>query len=219
MLAQYRRIARERGSKLLSTQCISNNDKLTWRCKHGHAWSASPSNILGGKWCPKCRGRMPAEEQLALFAKIAHERGGKLLSATYAGSDTPLLWSCAQGHSWPALSGSVKRGSWCPKCRGRYSKEEAHAIYSQIARDRGGELLSKECLTTTDKLTWLCHRGHVWQTCPIHVKGGTWCPQCAILDRCGPKAAQKYLVPTGQRDDAVPQARQVRRRKVAAKQG
>ncbi|QQX88025.1 hypothetical protein JJQ59_21680 [Cupriavidus necator] len=39
-------------------------------------------------------------------------------------------------------------------------------------------------MNTSTKLTWECHRGHVWQATPGKVKHhGHWCPQCAILDR------------------------------------
>ncbi|MET2530950.1 hypothetical protein ABXT28_22265 [Ralstonia sp. SM1878_UCD538_TZ35] len=33
------------------------------------------------------------------------------------------------------------------------------------------------------KLTWECHRGHVWETSPNSMFAGHWCPSCAILDR------------------------------------
>jgi hypothetical protein len=203
LMQKYHAVAAERGGQCLSTEYMTGHQKMQWRCSVGHVWSASPSNILSGKWCPKCLGRMPAEEQLALFAKVAQERGGKLLSSIYQGSQSPLLWSCAQGHTWDAIPASVKIGRWCPKCQGKFSKEEAHAIYSQLARDRGGELLSEKFLTNKHRLTWLCHRGHSWQASPSNVKVGTWCPQCAIVDRSRSKATGKYLSPSDKLDDFV----------------
>ena len=52
-----------------------------------------------------------------------------------------------------------------------------------LAATRGGLCLSTEYHGKGVKLTWQCHRGHVWETRPLNVRAGNWCPQCAILDR------------------------------------
>ncbi|AIY42073.1 hypothetical protein LT85_2915 [Collimonas arenae] len=171
--------AGKRGGLCLSTQYVNAHTRLQWQCEVGHQWLATPHNIRGGRWCPKCRGYLPAEEQIALLARIAQERGGKLLSTVYGGSDELLQWRCAEGHTWMSTPGSVKNGkSWCPKCRGRYPKKEMLAQYRQIARERGGELLSTHFVSTQDNLTWRCCDGHTWEAQPNNIKLGTWCPKC-----------------------------------------
>lgn len=54
----------------------------------------------------------------------------------------------------------------------------------QVARERGGRCLSTEYLGKQVRLSWECHRGHVWDSPPSSVVNkGRWCPNCAILDR------------------------------------
>ncbi|WP_211453425.1 hypothetical protein [Collimonas antrihumi] len=186
--------AEKRGGQCLSSTYVNVQTHLQWQCAEGLAWLATPCNILNGKWCPRCRGLMPAEEHHALLAKLAKERGGQLLSPIYVNAVTPLLWSCEQGHFWEANPSSIKiNGTWCPTCVGRYTKEEQFARLTQLAKDRGGELLSTHFLSVAHKLTWLCHRGHSWQATASNVKKGTWCRQCTTIERSGFKGARKYL--------------------------
>lgn len=46
-------IAEERGGKLLSKEQLSG-EKLEWECANGHAFKATLSNVLLGRWCPHC---------------------------------------------------------------------------------------------------------------------------------------------------------------------
>src|ERR1035438_1687277 len=57
-----RRIARERGGALLSTQYINSREPLEWRCAEGHTWQAAagsvkPGSRSEGSWCPHCPRR------------------------------------------------------------------------------------------------------------------------------------------------------------------
>jgi hypothetical protein len=48
-----------------------------------------------------------------------------------------------------------------------------------IAKERGGECLSKEYKGIFTKLKWKCSIGHEWKASPSNVKRGSWCPLCA----------------------------------------
>ncbi len=51
---------------------------------------------------------------------------------------------------------------------------------TELARSRGGLLLSDEYVGGKSKLRWQCGKGHVWDSTPDSVlKLGTWCPVCA----------------------------------------
>jgi hypothetical protein len=268
MLAQCRRIALERGGQLLSTRYLDNRHKLAWRCAAGHAFEAPLGNIKNGQWCPKCHGRYPDEEHHAILAALAVERGGRLVSERYLGAHQKLTWECRRGHQWGATLASVKThgrwcprcgiidkhtpslmrkyhavargrgglclsheytsahrkmqwqcgeghlwsaspsnvmgGKWCPRCSGRMPPAERHAQLSELAKKRGGQLLSERFVTMGQKLAWLCHRGHAWQATASSVTAGTWCRQCANLDMCGPRAARKYLSPSSRLDGPAP---------------
>ncbi|QCP54513.1 hypothetical protein FAZ95_37125 [Trinickia violacea] len=49
--------------------------------------------------------------------RIAHDRGGRCLSAEYLGVKVPLAWECDRGHVWQASPDSIINGGhWCPNC-------------------------------------------------------------------------------------------------------
>ena len=45
--------------------------------------------------------------------------GGKCLSKCYLGATEKLQWECKFGHKWWQAPYVIKRGHWCPICRGR----------------------------------------------------------------------------------------------------
>lgn len=50
--------------------------------------------------------------------------------------------------------------------------------YQELAKERGGKLLSKAYLGSMHKHRWQCSVGHVWDMTPSSVKSGQWCPLC-----------------------------------------
>ena len=93
---------------------------------------------------------------------LAHSRGGQCLSKQYHGAYSKLLWRCAEGHEWEAQPNMVKNdGTWCPYCAGKVK----HTIESMIviAKNRGGECLSKHYVNAFAKLRWRCAKGHEWE--------------------------------------------------------
>ncbi len=120
-LEKLGRIAKVRGGKCLSSFYLSAHDKLLWQCKKGHEWSAAPTNIKRGRWCPEC-GRQSMKETLRRYniedmRQLAKAKGGKCLSSKYLHPHEKLLWQCKKGHQWEATPNNIKRDRWCPKCR------------------------------------------------------------------------------------------------------
>jgi hypothetical protein len=48
-----------------------------------------------------------------------------------------------------------------------------------LAKQRGGQCLSRQYLGGKTKLNWKCQKGHCWEAVPSSVRMGTWCPVCA----------------------------------------
>ncbi|WP_449701810.1 zinc-ribbon domain-containing protein [Acidicapsa acidisoli] len=109
-----RQIARSRGGACLSREYTNSRTKLTWQCKDGHQWEASPLNIKLGKWCPACAGTQKGT--IEEMRRIAKSRGGRCLSVKYINSRAKLAWQCKKGHQWEALPSSIKQGHWCSRC-------------------------------------------------------------------------------------------------------
>ncbi|MFP3414319.1 hypothetical protein SB773_22455 [Bacillus sp. SIMBA_074] len=109
--------------------------------------------------------------------EIAKKRGGNLLSAFYVNSKTPLKWQCAKGHIWEARPNNIKNGSWCPECSGL--KRNTIEYMHELAKAKGGKCLSTTYVNNRTKLLWQCAKGHIWETKPLVIVNGRWCPECA----------------------------------------
>lgn len=112
-LAASKQMAQMRGGKCLSTHYISAQTKMTWQCKLGHQWAATPNHIKNGTWCPRCSGQVPLSiDVLRAFAK---RKSGRCISTSCRNSNKQE-WQCQHGHRWKALWGNIKKGTWCPTC-------------------------------------------------------------------------------------------------------
>lgn len=47
-----------------------------------------------------------------------------------------------------------------------------------IAKDHGGEILSKKFRNVHTKMRFKCKDGHIWWAFPFNINAGTWCPKC-----------------------------------------
>lgn len=121
-LQRLREIAASKGGRCLSEDYVEGQKKLRWRCALGHEWESASNYIRGGSWCPECakKARGPKRLGLEVCQQTAIAKRGECLSMAYVDTDTKLRWRCAEGHEWEAIPDSVvRRGTWCPKCRGR----------------------------------------------------------------------------------------------------
>jgi hypothetical protein len=57
-LERMRALAQERGGECIATEYHGQRKKIDWRCGNGHFWSAKPTDILRGGWCPECSSRL-----------------------------------------------------------------------------------------------------------------------------------------------------------------
>lgn len=121
-LRNLQEIALSKGGRCLSENYEAVQKKLRWRCALGHEWEAAPRDIRRGSWCPECAKKVMGPKRLGLEVcqQAARAKGGECLSVEYVNTDTKLRWKCGEGHEWEAIPDSVvRRGTWCPKCRGK----------------------------------------------------------------------------------------------------
>lgn len=187
-LAQLQEVARARGGRCLSTQYDGTKAEYQWECACGHRWWSTGTHVRGGSWCPRCAAQKRAQARrsadgLDRLRAAAGAQGGQCLANEYTGTIALYRFRCAAGHEWETDGGIVLRGHWCPQCareRGRSTLERMRAV----ARSRGGRCLSDAYHGAHVRLAWACHLGHVWTGTPASVvNGGTWCPNCAVLNR------------------------------------
>jgi len=120
-IIDIKKIARIRGGKCLSTECINGNSILKMQCSKGHIWETKATNIRHGTWCPICakeKRRNQISNKLSIYDmyQLAKEHGGIYLSKKYINVVTKIAWKCAYGHIWDTTPYSIKRGAWCPFC-------------------------------------------------------------------------------------------------------
>lgn len=129
------------------------------------------------------------------MVRVAGRHKGWCLSTTYVNDRTKLLWECVEGHRWEATPNNVKRGKWCPACRGSV----AHGIEAmrELAARHGGTCLSPTYKGAHSRLRWQCDHGHEWDAFPTNVLRGSWCPYCAGCARLSLGALQAAAVALG----------------------
>jgi len=180
LLKRFRAKAAEQRGALLSRRCRNGKERLLWRCEVGHRWRAPGGLVVQGIWCPYCR--LPSRDDIGRMRAAARAHGGRCLSRTYIDSGTRLRWRCAEGHEWEATPGSVIQGAWCRVCQRGWGKSRARLtidVMREMARENGGECLSKTYGGIYGKLRWRCAMGHEWTTVANNVRRGGWCPVCA----------------------------------------
>jgi hypothetical protein len=175
-------IAIDRGGLCLSDDYTNTFSKLKWQCSKGHIWYAVGGSVKSGTWCPICAGK-DQDENFRLITAIAKEKGGECLSESYITAKTKLKFRCNLGHEWLATADSVKRGSWCQSCINLSKGSEEFGIsidfLNEIAKIKGGKLLSDIYINSGEKLKWQCANGHIFETKYDHIKTGSWCPICS----------------------------------------
>ncbi len=175
----------------LSEKYINGITPLKWKCKAGHIWYAKPSNIIFGKWCPRCVGQ---NKTILDMVTLAKKFGGKCLSPIYINVKTPLQWECSNGHVWEDTPDAIIQGKRCPYCNRQY--------YTIVEAKKLATTKKGECLSTTDykgktNLLWKCNKDHSWNASPFVIESGKWCPVCAKEKRITINKARKLAESRG----------------------
>lgn len=116
--------------------------------------------------------------------RIALERGGRCLSNVYLGSAVKMKWECSVGHVWETSASKILAGHWCRKCAAKSRGEKRRGTIEEmqkIAKERGGECLSKTYINSNTLLTFRCAEGDVWKATPSTIKNGSWCKRCGHI--------------------------------------
>lgn len=177
-IEEMRSFAAAKGGECLVDRYVTVITPVKWRCQKGHEWKSAFHYIKNkDSWCPVCSGNV--KHTFVDMQTLAKARGGECLSTEYRNLTAKLMWRCAEEHEWRATANDVKNnGSWCPICAG--TKKLDLKAMQDMARDRGGECVSKEYVNGHCKLHWRCAKSHEWKSAPGTMRHrGTWCPHCA----------------------------------------
>jgi hypothetical protein len=180
-IVDLRQIAQSKGGICLSDAYLGNNVKLKWQCNKGHLWEAAPRDIKSGNWCPACSGRDKQENYRIILEKVK-EKGGRCISDKYTDAQTKLLLECENGHQWLSNFTSIKKGTWCQKCKHNHYRHKNNkytlSTFQEIAIEKNGKCLSQEYKNTDSRLLFQCKEGHEWTATAWTILKGSWCRKC-----------------------------------------
>lgn len=179
-----KQICNKQGIKLIIIEEFSDRHGLTTHRIIDHVKSACDRENLKLPYVPEAelekRNRFLFKSQIDYLEKIAKQRGGKLISRTYLGSNHKYTWQCSVcEYKWKSTSSSVvNQGTWCPKCAGTIGPSISDL--KLLAKSRGGKLLSNNNKGSKIKLKWECGSCHnTWFALYSNIQKGNWCPKCA----------------------------------------
>jgi len=188
-LLNLKKLARERGGKLISDVFLSSRVKLLWKCgiNSHRPWYSYLSSIKRGYWCSECANinqdntnKRNSELRLVDMKKYAKEKRGTLLSTEYRNTHDKLLWKCHNTDHSPFLVSrhNIRKGRWCPECS--KTKKKTLIEMQDIAKKFGGFCLSTKYVSSSKKLIWKCHvSDHApWKDYYYNIIKGGWCKLC-----------------------------------------
>lgn len=169
-----------RGFVVLS-ELNSSDQNVLVRCKEcGREFEGSYQKLRSG--AKTCACARDAKRQASLtknrefLVALASAKGGKVLTQESLTMKEKWLFQCEAGHTWAAQGGSVKAGTWCPKCGGNAPRSLSEL--RSIVDSRGGKLLSTVYLGVDATYSFKCNLGHEFENMFKKVEKGQWCPTC-----------------------------------------
>lgn len=173
---KYVSICESKGGKMLSDAYYAWDQKMLVRCKGGHEWYMTATNIGKGSWCKKCFDAS-RKKDITEVRQFVEAKGGRLISTEYVNNASKLSVQCEKGHQWDISWSNIKNGYWCPICANNRKKPIDEL--RQFIEDRGGNLLSTEYTGAHDHILVECDRGHHWTTTWHSLQKESWCIYCS----------------------------------------
>jgi hypothetical protein len=184
-LKTLQRIAAGRRGECLTHDYAGIDAPYRFRCKHGHVWEASGTDVIGGSWCDLCaceaRGMSKCEiDGLRRLRQAAAARGGTCTSTRFDKLASLFAFRCVEGHEWESSGASIVNGTWCRRCAARAKHRAANGLerLRAIAEAHGGECLATAYGIGTDRYPMRCAKGHEWSPTAEGVLMGRWCQRC-----------------------------------------
>lgn len=173
---------------LLSKEYRNTKTKLEYICPRGHKHSIRYECWLRGQRCPTCKhienGRFKKEKIASELKNAFESEGYKLLSHNYIDADSRTLkYMCPKGHTGYISWHLWKSGTRCKECSANKSLSHRRLEFDTIKssfEQEGYTLLSTEYERNTQKLEYICPRGHRHSISWSNWQKGERCKYCEI---------------------------------------
>ena len=170
------------GGILVSTEYTNCKEKLSIICSVGHAFNKTFDSIMSGEWCKQCsiivRGERIAHSYDFVKSEV-EKRGGILITKGYKNASTELEIICGSGHTFYTDYGRINQGMWCKSCAIKKSSHSYEFIKSEVEK-RGGILITKEYINTSQKLEIICEKNHTFNISYHGINHDNWCAECSL---------------------------------------
>jgi hypothetical protein len=165
-----------------SEEYVSMKTFMTVTCPEGHLVNTTLDRIAQKQripcWtCKPKRIGIKVKKWSENYVKSYIASKGGVVVSKFSRVDEPLTLQCADGHTWTATFDRIHNGEhWCPHCA------HNHPLYlndiTELGKQYGLALLSKEYVRASDKLLWKCQDDHVFDACWNSIQNGSGCPYC-----------------------------------------
>lgn len=169
------------GYTLLSKEYVNSKTFLEYICPNNHS-----GNIMWDCWqrgirCAKCAGLKKLT--IEFISEQFKKEGYTLLTKKYVNSKQKLEYICPKNHTNSIAWANWQSGQRCADCAG-CKKATIEFIKEEFEKD-GYILLTKEYEDRSQKLKYMCPRGHKWSISWGKWKLGRRCPRCRALNMSG----------------------------------
>lgn len=167
--------------------------KVWWKCQKGHSWNTMVMHRtrINGTGCPYCAGHLPVvgETDLAAVNPVLakewnYKKNSSLIPQNFtAHARAKVWWKCQKGHEWQATINDRSNGSGCPVCykmKPRFRSVLSHPVFEKEWNYLKNIGYDPENMTisSSEKVWWICAKGHEWQATIVSRAAGAGCPYC-----------------------------------------
>ncbi len=167
---------------------VSSHTGIDCVCrKCGYSWQPRPTNLLLGKGCPACAGRLKYTRDTFINA-VQRVNPNVTILGEYTNSDKPIFVRCNLcGREWLPTGTSLLAGKACAVCsrkRGAQKRIESQEEFEENLKKINPyiEVLGKY-QGKRKRIEVRCRRcGYQWNPIADNISRGKGCRRCAIED-------------------------------------
>ena len=164
----------------------SSHTKVSWKCKFGHIWIARVADRSKGQRCTICAGKkilIGFNDLKTTHPQMAREADGWDPRTTTAGSGVKRDWICKKGHLWSVSTASrTTFNTGCPTCSGKKVLKgfnDLKTLFPKLSKEAHGWDPTVIGISSSKKLTWICKKGHLFESLIENRRRGDGCQYCS----------------------------------------
>lgn len=171
-----------------------SHKRVWWKCQNGHSWQTAVSKRTSGQNCPFCSGKKAwkgyndiSTTNPELMEEWDFERNDAPPYVHRPMSNKKVWWICDKGHSWSAAVAKRVSGEKCPVCQGKkiligyndLATTHPHLALEWDSNKNNHIMICETSKGSSEKVWWICKRGHSWKAAISSRAAGVGCPLCA----------------------------------------